>query len=148
ELFNHILINVTAFFRDEQIWQFVADGVLPELIGAKGPDQPIRAWDAGCASGEEAYTIAILLAEALGWEDFQRRVKIYATDVDEEARDQARTGSYTAKQIAGVPEEYLERYFRRNGALYVFDKDLRRSVIFGRHDLVKNAPISRIDLMV
>jgi two-component system, chemotaxis family, CheB/CheR fusion protein len=148
QLFNHILINVTAFFRDEQIWQFVAAEVIPQIVASKGPQQPIRAWDAGCASGEESYTIAILLAEALGWEDFQRRVKIYATDVDEEALEQARTGTYTAKQAAGVSPELLEKYFRQNGSSYVFDKDLRRSVIFGRHDLVKNAPISRIDLMI
>jgi two-component system, chemotaxis family, CheB/CheR fusion protein len=148
ELFNHILINVTAFFRDEGIWQFVADEVLPQIVAAKTPEQAIRVWDAGCASGEEAYTVAILLAEALGWDEYQRRVKIYATDVDEEALEQARTGAYTAKQVAGVPEQLLEKYFNRNGTLYVFDKELRRSVIFGRHDLVKNAPISRIDLMV
>jgi two-component system CheB/CheR fusion protein len=148
ELFNHILINVTAFFRDDHIWQFVADEVIPQIVAGKGPEQPIRAWDAGCASGEEAYTISILLAEALGWDDFERRVKIYATDVDEDALEQARTGTYTSKQAAGVPPELLEKYFRRNGTSLVFDKDLRRSVIFGRHDLVKNAPISRIDLMV
>ena len=90
----------------------------------------------------------MVAAEALGPEAVRERVKIYATDVDEEALTQARQARYTAKQVEGVPPELLERYFERNGDGYVFSKDLRRSVIFGRHDLIQDAPISRIDLLV
>jgi two-component system CheB/CheR fusion protein len=146
-LFNTILINVTAFFRDPAAWQVVAGQVLPRILESKGPDEPIRCWSAGCASGEEAYTVAILLAEALGEVDYRRRVKIYATDVDEEALVQARQGSYTAAQVEGVPEELRAQYFERAGERYVFRPDLRRSLIFGRHDLVQDAAISRIDLL-
>jgi two-component system CheB/CheR fusion protein len=147
-LFNTILINVTAFFRDAPAWEYVRDEVVPELLKGKDPEAPIRVWSAGCASGEEAYTIAMVLAEALGAEGFLKRVKIYATDVDEEALATARLGTYTAKQVEGVPPELLERYFERSDQRFAFRKDLRRAVIFGRNDLVQDAPISRIDLLV
>ena len=108
----------------------------------------IRVWSAGTASGEEAYSLAILLAEELGIEGFRSRVKIYATDVDDEALNQARQGSYGIKAVEEMPPELRDRYFERVGAQYVFHKELRRSVIFGRHDLVQDAPISRLSLLV
>src|SRR6185295_664316 len=85
ELFNTILINVTSFFRDQSAWDYLASECIPRLVAQKGPDDPIRIWSAGCASGEEAYSLAILLAEAVGLEAFRHRVKIYASDVDEQA---------------------------------------------------------------
>jgi two-component system CheB/CheR fusion protein len=148
QLFNTILINVTGFFRDPPAWEYLAAEVLPRVAAGKRDGEPIRIWSAGCASGEEAYTLAIVAAEALGPEVVRERVKIYATDVDEEALNQARQARYSLKQVEGVPPELLERYFERNGDGYVFSKDLRRSVIFGRHDLIQDAPISRIDLLV
>jgi two-component system CheB/CheR fusion protein len=148
QLFNTILLNVTGFFRDPPVWEYLSAEVLPRLADAKAADEPIRVWSAGCASGEEAYTLAMVVAEVLGAEAVRERVKIYATDVDEEALGQARQARYTAKQVEGVPPELLGRYFERNGDDYVFSKELRRSVIFGRHDLIQDAPISRIDLLV
>jgi two-component system, chemotaxis family, CheB/CheR fusion protein len=147
-LFNTILLNVTGFFRDPPAWECLGAEILPKLVAVKAEDDPIRIWSAGCASGEEAYTLAMVTAETLGLEAVRERVKIYATDVDEEALTQARQACYTAKQVEGVPPELLERYFERNGDGYVVSKDLRRSVIFGRHDLIQDAPISRIDLLV
>jgi two-component system CheB/CheR fusion protein len=84
-LFDTILINVTAFFRDPAAWETIAEKVIPRLMATKRPDDPIRLWSAGCASGEEAYTLAMVMAEALGPDEVHDRVKIYATDVDEEA---------------------------------------------------------------
>lgn len=147
-LFNTILINVTAFFRDADAWEFVGAEVIPRMLAERGPADPIRVWSAGCASGEEAYTLAMLLAEALGPEAFRQRVKIYATDIDEDALTEARAASYDAKAVEGVPAELLARYFEQVNGRYVFHKDLRRAVIFGRNDLVKDAPISRVDLLV
>jgi two-component system CheB/CheR fusion protein len=147
-LFNTILINVTSFFRDPPTWDFLSAEVLPRLAEDKPDGEPIRLWSAGCASGEEAYSLAMATAEALGAEAVRERVKIYATDVDEEALNQARQARYSARQVEGVSPELLERHFERNGQSYVFSKDLRRSVIFGRHDLIQDAPISRIDLLV
>jgi two-component system CheB/CheR fusion protein len=147
-LFDTILINVTSFFRDKPAWDRLADEILPRLLAGKPPNDPVRVWSAGCASGEEAYTLAILLAEALGEDAFQRRVKIYASDVDEQALAQARAASYTPAQLEAVPEPLRGKYFTANGERCVFRTDLRRSIIFGRHDLVQDAPISRLDLLV
>ncbi|HEV2856108.1 MAG TPA: CheR family methyltransferase [Thermoanaerobaculia bacterium] len=146
-LFNTILINVTSFFRDPQAWAVVREQILPRILESKAPEEPIRCWSAGCASGEEAYTLAILLAEALGDAEYRRRVKIYGTDADDEALAQARLGIYTPAQAEAVPEELRSRYFERHGERYAFRPDLRRSLIFGRHDLVQDAAISRVDLL-
>jgi two-component system CheB/CheR fusion protein len=147
-LFNTILINVTSFFRDPECWEFLASDVLPELPAAKSSDDPIRIWSAGCASGQEAYSIAILLAEALGVSEFRRRVKIYATDIDEEALDEARRASYSTADLEPLSKERRERFFQPSGDRFVFRPELRRSVIFGRHDLVRDPPMSRLDLIV
>ncbi len=146
-LFNTVLINVTAFFRDPQAWQALSDHILPRILAGKGEGQPVRCWNAGCASGEEAYTLAMLLVEAVGDQEFRQRVKIYATDVDDEALAQARQGIYSAAAVEGVPEELLAKYFEPAGDRFLFRPDLRRSLIFGRHDLVQDAAISRLDLL-
>ncbi|MDP9799414.1 two-component system CheB/CheR fusion protein [Catenuloplanes nepalensis] len=146
-LFNTILINVTSFFRDPEAWDSLRRSVLEPLVAAKGPDAPIRLWSTGCASGEEAYTLAILLGEVLGVEQMRDRVKIYATDVDEEQLTEARHATYDATAIASVPPELVAKYFEAAGQRYQFRPDLRRTVIFGRNDLVQDAPISRIDVL-
>ena len=148
DLFNTILINVTSFFRDEVAWDFLAQEILPRVVEEKPSNEAIRVWSSGCASGEEAYTLAIVLAEHLGEETFRQRVKIYATDVDEDALTQGRHASYEPKAVEPVPEPLREKYFERVNTSYVFRADLRRCVIFGRHDLIHDPPISRIDLLV
>jgi two-component system CheB/CheR fusion protein len=104
-------------------------------------------WSAGCATGQEAYTLAMVLADHLGIEDFRARVKVYATDVDDEALAHARQAAYPDRELSGLPPGYQEKYFELVSGRYVFHKDLRRCVIFGRNDLVQDAPISRIDLL-
>ena len=84
-LFNTILINVTTFFRDPDAWDYLRTDAIPAMLAARAPHDPIRIWSAGCASGQEPYSLAMLLAEALGPDDYRQRVKIYATDVDEDA---------------------------------------------------------------
>src|SRR3954447_15473826 len=147
-LFNTILINVTAFFRDDETWQYLREEVLPQMLKDRKDESVFRVWCAGCASGEETYTTAMMLAEVMGEDRFRERVKIYATDVDDEALDQARAAAYVAKQLEPVPPELVERYFDRSDHRYHFRKDLRRNIIFGRNDLVQDAPISRVDLLV
>jgi two-component system, chemotaxis family, CheB/CheR fusion protein len=147
-LFNAILINVSSFFRDQQPWDFIRSDVIPALLARKGDNQPIRVWSAGCATGEEPYTAAIVLAEVLGIDKFRERVKIYATDIDDEALDHARQATYTTRDLATLPPELRDKYFEQPDHHFVFRKDLRRSVIFGRHDLLQDAPISRIDLLI
>ena len=145
-LFNTILINVTSFFRDESAWKYLSDTVVPELLAPAG-DAPLRLWSAGCATGQEAYSLAMVLVDAIGAAEFRQRVKIYATDVDEEALAVARQATYSDKELSGLPDGYLERHFERAGTRWSFRKELRRNVIFGRNDLVQDAPISRIDLL-
>jgi len=147
-LFDTILINVTAFYRDAAAWEHLATHALPLILEGKRERQTIRVWTAGCASGEEAYTTAIVLAEALGPDVFMKRVKVYATDADDDALETARHGAYSAKDLSPVPSELVSKYFEEAGSRFVFRKDLRRSVIFGRHDLVQDAPISRLDLLI
>ena len=146
-LFNTILINVTSFFRDEAAWEALTNDVIPRVVGNKNADEPIRIWCAGVASGEEVYTLAILLAQTMGEEKFQQQVKIYATDVDEEALSEARQAVYTEKRIEPVHEGLRKKYFEQANGGYTFRKDLRRMIIFGRHDLIQDAPISRVDLL-
>jgi two-component system, chemotaxis family, CheB/CheR fusion protein len=148
-LFNTLLINVTSFFRDRPAWDYLKSEIIPRIIERKDSQAPIRIWSAGCASGEEAYTIAIVLAEVIGMEQFRERVKIYATDVDEAALSQARQAIYTKRDLEDLTPEQLDIFFESlENDRYTFCKDLRRSVIFGRHDLIQDAPISKIDLLV
>ncbi|MFL5606383.1 MAG: CheR family methyltransferase, partial [Gemmatimonadaceae bacterium] len=146
-LFNTLLINVTRFFRDDTTWEYLAESIVPALLARRGDSVPIRLWSAGCASGEEAYTLAMVFAEAMGLDAFRDRVKIYATDVDDEALAIARNAAYTERQLQDVPAALREKYFEPVDGRHVFRKDLRRNVIFGRNDLVQDAPISRIDLL-
>jgi two-component system, chemotaxis family, CheB/CheR fusion protein len=147
-LFSTILINVTGFFRDPPAWEALRSIAVPAIVAARGSGEPIRVWSAGCATGEEAYSVAMLLAEALGPDRFRDQVRIYATDVDEEALNAARRATYTPSQAAGVPAELLQRYFQGLDGSYLFRPHLRRQVIYGRHDLISDAPISRIDLLL
>ncbi|MGY0486925.1 CheR family methyltransferase [Streptomyces sp. WG-D5] len=147
-LFNTILINVTSIFRDADAWTYLQQEVIPEVLAEHGPEDEIRVWSAGCSSGEEAYSLAIMFAEALGIDETLHRVKIYGTDVDDEALRDARSGLYPAKSLEPLTEELREKYFEQNGARYSFRPDLRRRVIFGRHDITRDAPISRLDLLV
>ena len=144
-LLDTILINITSFFRDPEAWETLRTEAIPAIL-ARGEGK-IRVWSAGCASGEEPYSVAMLLAEAMGIDGVPERVKIYATDLDEEALQAARLATYAPAQLASVPPALLERYFERSAQHYAFHRDLRRCVMFGRHNIVADAPISRIDLL-
>lgn len=147
QLFNMLLINVTGFFRDPAAWAALTTRV-EAMLAARAPEAPIRVWSAGAATGEEAYTLAMMLAELLGIEALGRRVKIYATDVDEDALSVARLANYGARAAESLPPELLAKYFTPSGSTFALHKDLRRVVLFGRHDLLQDAPISRIDVLL
>ena len=145
-LLDTLFINITQFFRDPKAWNVLRR----QLEGRLDPnaERPVRVWCAGVASGEEAYSVAMLLSEILGTDGFLGRAKIYATDVDDDALIQARQGAYSRKQVADIPEELRARYMEEQAGVYTFRKDLRRALIFGRHDLLEDAPISKLDLLV
>ena len=144
-----LLINVTEFFRDPPAWEHLRDAVLPELLAAKGRrrararvERRLRERPGGVHAARWCF------AELLGVDAFRERVKIYATDIDEDALNQARLAIYNAKETESVPPELRERYFERADQRLAFRKDLRRTVIFGRNNLVQDAPISRLDLLI
>jgi two-component system CheB/CheR fusion protein len=147
QLFNTILINVSSFFRDPDAWEVLRRTVVPDIASRRHSSQ-IRIWSAGCATGQEAYSAVMILAEQLGTDVVKERVKVYATDLDTDALERARQAEYTAREVESVPAELLEKYFRPSSTGYAFTNDLRRSVIFGRHDLLQDAPISRTDLLI
>jgi len=149
EFLNTVLINVTAFFRDPEAWDVLREEVVPRIVDQHGgAERPIRIWSVGCATGQEPYSLAMLFAEAMGLDAFGRRVKIYATDLDEAALQTARHATYAPRDVEGVPADLLQRHFERTNNHYVVSRDLRKCVIFGRHNVAHDAPISRVDLVV
>jgi two-component system CheB/CheR fusion protein len=146
-LVSSMLIKLTTFFRDKDVWPGL-EAVLKELARRRKPDQELRIWSAGCATGEEAYSLAILAAEALGPDHPGPELKVFGTDVDEAAIAVARRGIYSAAQLENVSKERLARWFVPAPGGYAVRKELRRAVVFGVNNLVSDAPVSRIDLIL
>lgn len=147
DLLNTILINVTEFFRDPPAWEILRHEALPGILKWIKPGHSFRAWSAGCASGEEPYSIAILLAEYFGPRIHDYDIKIYATDIDDDALNSARRGEYSLEAVRRIRPEWREKYFSGKGLLRV-NREIRRLVIFGRSNLGQDAPISHINLLV
>ncbi len=147
-LLNDVLINCTGFFRDRDTWEYLATEVIPTIIARKRSDASIRIWSAGCAAGQEIYSILILLAEALGLEACLQRVQCFATDVDESALLQARQATYSHRDVMGIDPDLLKKYFEPTETGYIFHPLLRRTVGLSHHDLTQNAPIPSIDLLL
>ncbi len=146
-LLQELLINVTRFFRDPEAFAALQAGVLASLIDGKAEGEPVRVWVGGCASGEEAYSIAILLRELVEKAPREVKVQIYATDLDDEAIAVARAGIYPASIAADVPPERLRRFFVREDAGYRIRKEIREQVVFAVQDLIKDPPFTRLDLV-
>jgi two-component system, chemotaxis family, CheB/CheR fusion protein len=149
ELVKAFLINVTQFFRDADAFAYLKSDILPALIArARQRDHVLRFWTAGCATGEEPYSLAMLLADLLGAELPEWSIKIFATDLDGAAITFARRGLYSENLLNGVPLDYLERFFERVDHGYRIAKTLRQMVIFGQQDLSHSAPFPHIDLVL
>src|SRR5215469_517 len=147
KLLDTVLINVTRFFRDVQAWDSLAQHVLPAMFKTRPPGSSFRVWCAGCASGEEPYSVAILLCELLGPRVKDYEIKIYATDNDESALNMARRAEYPPESLRGVRPEIKSKYFSGDKLMRVA-RDVRRMVIFGRSNLLTDAPISHVDLLL
>lgn len=144
KLIETLLIKETAFFRDPAVFEEIRENLLPRILGGKKPGDSLRIWCPGCATGEEAYSIAMLLAEELGPAMEEYQLKLYATDLSNNALQAARRGEYSQERLEALPEELRRRYFR-DGRV---KDELRRLVIFGKHNLVEDPPISNIDLLL
>jgi two-component system CheB/CheR fusion protein len=146
DLFQDLLIGVTQFFRDPQEFE-VLEGELPRLFEGKGADDQFRVWVLGCATGEEAYSLAILLREHMGTLPQPPQVQIFATDLDARALGLARAGRYSETIAEHIRPDRLERWFVREGDTYCVAKELREMCIFSPHNVIKDAPFSRIDVL-
>ena len=149
-LFRDLLIGVTNFFRDAEIFEEVRKQVIPQLFAGKEPGSTIRVWVLGCSTGEEAYSIAILLRERM--EDLKEnyRVQVFATDIDREAIDHARAGVYPSIIAADVSPERLAHFFDQeyeDGGTYRIHKNIRDMLVFSEHDVIKDPPFSKLDLI-
>ena len=147
DLFQDLLIGVTQFFRDDQEFALLEREVIPRLFEGRRADDQVRVWVLGCATGEEAYSIAILLREHMATLDVAPHVQIFATDIDGRALSVARAGRYPEAIASQVPPERLARWFIKEGATYCVGKELREMCIFSQHNVIKDAPFSRIDLI-
>ncbi|MBV9577462.1 MAG: PAS domain-containing protein [Chloroflexi bacterium] len=148
-LANSFLIKVTDFFRDADLFNYLRDQLMPTLIDeARAHGKELRLWSAGCATGEEAYSLAILVSELLGNELEHFTVRIFATDLDGEAIAFARRGVYPISALKNVPSEIRDRHLTRVDSAWEVRKQLRGMVIFGQHDLGQRAPFPRIDLVL
>ena len=147
QLFKDLLIGVTSFFRDPPAFDELASKVLAPSVRERDPDAPIRIWVPGCSTGEEAYSIAIVLAEQAAAAQSACRVQIFATDVDTEALERARTGSYPENISLDVTPERLRRFFTRDDHRYTVAKSIRESVTFAVQNLASDPPFSKLDLV-
>ncbi|HEU4827185.1 MAG TPA: chemotaxis protein CheB, partial [Dongiaceae bacterium] len=146
-LLGDLLISVTTFFRDAAVFETLAAEVLPGLFKDKDPSEPIRVWVCGCATGEEAYSIAILLLEEASRHDTRPPIQIFGSDLDSRALAAAREGRFPASIEADVSEERLRRFFAREGDHYRVRQEVRDVVLFSVHDVLKDPPFSHLDLV-
>lgn len=145
-LFNTILIGVTSFFRDKESFE-VLEKHLKKMIVSKSRDDSIRIWVPGCATGEEPYSISIILHRLLKNRYNDIHVQIFATDIDEKALTTARKGVYTKESLANVDPEIISEYFTKKGKTYSVNKTIRSSIVFSKHDVTVNPPFLRLDLI-
>ena len=145
-LYRELLIGVTSFFRDPEVMAALQDQVLPELL-QRSADREVRFWVAGCSTGEEAFTLAILAREAMESMGLAKDVKIFATDIDRDAVLKAGSGIYPESIAADLSPSLLAKYFYCRGDTYHVTRSLREMVVFAQHNLVKDPPFTRIDLV-
>ncbi len=145
-LYRDLLIGVTQFFRDPQAFQLLEEQVLPEFLTREPHDAPLRFWVAGCATGEEAYSLAILVQDLMARHG-ERPVKIFATDVHRGSLELAAAGTYGEEAVANVSRERLVRYFTHSGSTYQVVPELRQMVVFAQHNVISDAPFTRVDLV-
>jgi two-component system CheB/CheR fusion protein len=149
ELFKDLLIGVTNFFRDSEMFTSLETNAIPKLFDNKTADSAIRVWIAGCSTGEEAYSIAILLMEQMQRLGEQYNIQVFATDIDARAIAKARAGLYAAGIVEFLSKERLKRFFTLNedGTMYRINKNIRDMLIFSEHNIIKDPPFSRLDMI-
>lgn len=146
-LYNDMLISVTNFFRDQESFDLLCTSVFPALIRKKNTNEPLRIWIAGCATGEEAYSMAICLQEQLGDKAAAIKIQIFATDISETAIAKARTGIYRPTDLQGLSTSRIAQFFTKQDGSYHVNKQIRDMCVFAQHNLLKDPPFSNIDIV-
>ena len=146
-LFKELLIGVTSFFRDPEAFEVLAKKILPQLLGEKRVKDPVRVWIPGCASGEEAYSVAIILRECMDELNRHFDVQIFATDIDPSAIDTSRAGVYPGSIALDVGPDRLKRFFVKENEHYRIKKDIREMVVFAVQNIIKDPPFTKLDLL-
>jgi two-component system CheB/CheR fusion protein len=146
-LYDDCLISVTSFFRDPEVFQALCEGILPLLLKDRPPDAPLRVWVPGCATGEEVYSIAMCLLERTAELSHNPSLQVFATDLSEAALAKAREGTYLVNIARDVSPERLRRFFAKVGGRYQISKAIREMCVFARHDVTRDPPYSRLDLV-
>lgn len=147
QLFKELLINVTSFFREPETFDILKQVILPALLRDKSPDYIIRAWVPGCATGEEAYSVAMVIREYAEEKRRDYRLQMFATDIDEDSITQARTGFFPTNIALDVRAERLAKFFTKEETGYRVRKDIRESIVFATQNMTKDAPFTRLDLV-
>lgn len=147
QLFNDLLIGVTQFFRDKREFEFLETQIIPRLFADKGRGDQLRAWVLGCSTGEEAYSLAMLLREYAATRETAPQIQIFASDIDGRALSVARLGRYPESIAQNISPERLARWFVKEGNTYSVLKELRETCVFSQHSIVKDPPFSRLDLV-
>ena len=146
-LYHDLLINVTTFFRDQEASEYLKLHLIPHILKDKEPNDPIRIWVPACSTGQEVYSIAILLVEALGEKVTSTSIQIFATDISEKVITKARMGIYTQNEVADVPPKRLQRFFVKKEGNYQIVKNIRDLCVFATHNITKDPPFSHLDLI-
>lgn len=147
KLYKEFLIGVTSFFRDNEVFKSLENNVIPYLLENCTDKQGIRVWVCGCSTGEEAYSIAMLFKEALYKFKKHLKVVIFASDIDEDAIEFGRNGTYSDNIRANVSHERIARFFQKKDNKYQIKKEIREMVVFAHHNVIKDPPFSKIDLI-
>jgi two-component system CheB/CheR fusion protein len=147
DLYNDFLINVTKFFRDPEFYKTLETDILPATVRLRQATDPIRIWIAGCATGEEAYSVAITVMRFLEQKDLSIAFQVFASDLDAQAIAKARLGIYHVSTLQNVPEKVLSRYFKKVDGHFQIERNVREACVFSQQDLLKDPPFSRIDLI-
>ncbi len=146
-LYRDLLVEVTQFFRDPEAFDVIETEVLPQIVENANDGDELRLWVPGCATGEEAYSLAMLLQEAISNSEKSLSFKVFATDVHQRSLETASAGVYSATSIENVPEDLRAKYFSANGELYHISRDLRQRVIFAPNDITRDPPFTKIDFI-
>ena len=146
DFYRDILISVTSFFREPEMFEALAR-ILPQYLQTRANDEPFRIWVPGCATGEEVYSLAILISEVLETTNKSVALQVFGTDISESAIDRARSGIYAMDVVAGIPAERVRRFFSQTDSSFRIKQQVRESCVFARHDLTSDPPFSQMDLV-